>query len=55
MVRLRKRRARGKNVGVGEPDESLTGAGGVLALAELIRKLRVVQALDGGGRRGQAV
>jgi len=39
---------RGKKVGFGESDESLTGAGGVVALAELVRKLRVVQSLDGG-------
>ena len=47
-MRLRKRRARGKQVRFGEPDESLTGAGGVVALAELIRKLLVVQTLDAG-------
>ena len=48
MVRLRKRRSRGKKVRFGVPDGSLTGAGGVVALAELIRKLRVVPALDAG-------
>lgn len=48
QVRLRKRRARGKKVRFGEADESLTGAGGVVALAELVRKLRVVPALDAG-------
>jgi hypothetical protein len=48
MVRLRKRGRRGKMVRFGEPDESLTGAGGVVALAELFGKLRVVQALDAG-------
>jgi hypothetical protein len=48
QVRLRKRSARGKKVRFGEPDESLTGSGGVVALAELSRKLRVVRSLDAG-------
>ena len=48
QVRLRKRRAGGKKVRFGVPDESLTGSGGVVALAELSRKLRVVRSLDAG-------
>ena len=48
MVRLRTRPPRGKKVRFGVPDESLTGAGGVVVLAELMRKLGVVRALDAG-------
>ena len=48
QVRLRKRRVGGKRVRFGVPDESLTGSGGAVALAELSRKLRVVRSLDAG-------
>ena len=48
MVRVRKRHVRGKKVRFGKPDPTLTWSGGVVALAELIRKLRVVEFLDAG-------
>jgi len=48
LVRLRTRHGRGKKVRFGKPDPTLTWSGGVVALAELIRKLRVVQFLDAG-------